>query len=88
MAAAINLQETTVEPQTAVLAQISGFKLWRYTFCNGEMLHVSKADHFAERANARELKLVGPLSPVVPSHASSRVVAGTTVAHNAKSKKR
>lgn len=88
MAAAINLQETTVEPQTAVLAQISGSKLWRCTLCNREMPHVSKADHLAGRAHARELKLVGPLSPIAPSHASSTVVAGTTVAHNAKSKKR
>lgn len=87
MASTSSLQETTVEPQTAALAQLSGSKLWRCTLCNREMQHVSKADHLAGRAHARKLKLAGPLNPIVPSHASSTVVPGTTVAHSTKPKK-
>lgn len=88
MASASNLQETTAESQAAVLSQLSGSKLWRCTLCNREMQDASKADHLAGKAHARKLKLVGPLSPIVPSHPSSTVVSGTTVVPKAKPKKR
>lgn len=88
MASTSHLRVTTVEPQTAVLDQLPASKLWRCTLCDREMQYVSKADHLAGKAHARELKFVGPLSPIVSSHASSTVVSGATVAQNTKPKKR
>lgn len=70
------------------MAQLSGSKLWRCTLCNREMQDVSKADHLAGKGHARKMKLFGPSSPIVPSHASSTVISGTTVVvRNAKPKK-
>lgn len=80
--------KTTVEPQAAVLDQLPASKLWRCTVCDREMQYVSKADHLAGKAHARELKLVGPTSPPVTSHPSSTVVLGATVAQHTKPKKR
>lgn len=79
MASASNPQESTVEPHAALSTHLPGPKLWRCTLCNREMQSVSKADHLAGKAHARELKL---------SHASSTVVSGTTVVHKTPSKKR
>lgn len=74
MASTSHLRETSAEPQAAVLDQLPESKLWRCAVCNREMQYVSKADHLAGKAHAREQKLVGPLSPIVPSHASSKVL--------------
>lgn len=86
MASTSQMRVTTVEPQAAVSDQLPPSNLWRCTVCDREMQHVSKADHLAGKAHARELKFVGPLSPIVPSHASSTVVSGATVAQNTKPK--
>lgn len=88
MASTSHLRETTAEPQAAVLDQLLESKLWRCAVCNREMQYVSKADHLAGKAHAREQKLVGPLSPIVPSHASSKVLSGATVEQYTNPKKR